>query len=801
VKRSLWAICLDFGRDAPLGRLYGSKLFYFFLIFPLFATLHQTMYSYHHHNQRESNRFHALFYAAIFFFTVITGKLIWLQIIHAEEYKNLAEEQNARGVVLPAKRGNIYARDYRTNKLFPLAQNSTTYTIFADPLLIESGNEDVVAKMLLPLLQEKPTAEDPQLVEEKVDENSEEDGAKKNPENEFQNKLIAKLTTKNVVRRELHQVSEEEVKLVADSHLPGVEIENEIIIINPTLIDNPEDVATKLATILADDYDEVYPLMIRKKVRYSKLATKVSPSLKNEIIELGVRGIGAIPEYRRVYPESELAAQVVGFLDHDEKGAYGIEGALDRKLRGKDGLRKTQVDPFNRQISAGDVMIQNAEDGNSVVLTIDRAVQEITERELAKVVEFQRADSGQAIVMDPHTGAILALAHHPKFNPNAYGDVYKTEDLERKEREKKWVDEEGNVHEETEVWWETSAGEKTIIEWGTEYVIRQNYRYPVFTEYRDDEESRKLIYKNRLGEGVFTLKAATDPYEPGSVFKPLVMAAALDAGEVNSLTRSPYNGPVELDEINYRTRKPVVIKNAEGKYAGQETMTEVIENSSNIGMTFIAQKLGRSTFYDYLRKFGFGERCDVAFEGEDAGTIENYTKWSESELVTKAFGQGLTVNLFQMAAGYSALANGGLLMKPFIVDEEILSNGRRIKTEPEIIRRVIDEESSRTITQMLVSSVKRGYAKPGGVEGYFVAGKTGTSQTYLNGRALSDLGTTRAAFGGYAPATNPKFILIVKIDRSRVSEWGAVVAAPLFQKITEELLKNYFAISPTTAGD
>ena len=752
------------------------------------------MYFHNQRTYRHLNRFNALFYAAIFFFAVIVGKLVWLQIISASEYKILAEEQNSRGVVLPAKRGNIYAKDHRTNEIFPLAQNSTTYTIFADPLLIEGGTEVAVAEMLLPFLYVAPEADE---VVEGDDEDAEEsEEIQIDPKTAFKNKLVEQLVTKDVIRRELHDISAEELKIISESHLPGVLIEGEILVINPTLIDNPDDTATKLATILEAQYDEIYPLMIRKKVRYVRLATRVAPAVKDEIEALGVRGVGTIPEYRRVYPESSLAAQVVGFLDHDERGVYGIEGALDRVLRGRDGLRKTQVDPFNRQITVGDVTIENATDGNSVVLTIDRAIQKIVEEELAAVVDYQRADSGQAIVMDPHTGAILALAHYPIFDPNSYGNVYFIEELSKQVEERKWVDEEGNVHTETDEWWETTDGEKAVTEWGIEYVVRSGYRYPVFTEYRDDEEFKKSIYENRVGERAFSLKSATDPYEPGSVFKSIVMAAALDSGEITPLTRSPYNGPVELDEINYRTKKPIVIKNAQGRYHGQETMTEVLANSSNIGMTFIAQQLGAATFYDYLRKFGFGERTEVEFEGEDTGQIENYTKWSESELITKAFGQGLTVNLFQMAAAYSALANGGLLMQPYVVDEEIFPGGRRVKTEPQTIRRVIDAETSRTITEILVNSVATGAAKPAQVEGYFIAGKTGTSQTYLRGRALSDLGTTRASFGGYAPASDPKFVLLIKVDRPRVSEWGAVVAAPVFQKISEELLKNYFAIPP-----
>jgi stage V sporulation protein D (sporulation-specific penicillin-binding protein) len=749
------------------------------------------MYSNFSRSRREHNRFQLIFYVAVFFFAVIVGKLVWLQIIHVDEYRALADEQNSRGVVLPARRGNIYAKDYRTGELFPLAQNSTTYTIFADPALIDSGTEAAVVEQILPFLFVEPAEEIVPIKNENA-----EPVVAVDPRVEFKNKLINQLATKDVVRREIHSISPEELQIVAESHLPGVGIDGEIVTINPNLIVDPETVATQLATILATDYTDIYPLLLPKKVRYIRLATRVIPSVRDEIAALDIRGIGSIAEYRRVYPENNLASQVIGFLNHDEKGEYGIEGAFDSKLSGKNGLRQTQQDPFGRQITVGKVLIENAEDGDSLVLTIDRSIQSLVEDELAKVVDEQRADSGQAIVMDPATGAILALAHYPSFDPNSYGAVYSTEELIKKERDWKWVDDAGAVHDEHEEWWETTDGIRAVEEWGVEYVVRNGYRYPTFTEYRDGEPLRKSIYENRLGEGVFALKSATDPYEPGSVFKSVVMAAAIDAGEVTPMTRSPYSGPVPLDEINYRTRKPIVIKNSQGLYHGQETMTEVLANSSNIGMTFVAQKLGAATFYDYLRKFGFDERTEVEFEGEDAGLLENYTKWSESELATKGFGQGINVNLFQMAAAYSALANGGLLMKPFIVDEEISSSGVRIKTEPETIRRVIDEETSRTITEMLVNSVSVGYAKSGGVKGYFVAGKTGTSQTYLNGIALTAVGTTIATFGGYAPATNPKFIVLVKVDRPRIEEWGTTSAAPVFQKVTEELLTNYFAIPP-----
>jgi stage V sporulation protein D (sporulation-specific penicillin-binding protein) len=743
------------------------------------------------------DRFTILFFAAAFIFTVIAGKLFWLQVINGSEYQKLADDQNSRGVILPAKRGDIYARDYRTAELYPLAQNSTTYIIFADPLLIDGEPE--VAELLLPLIYIPPEEQSVEEVTAVADPNAEldleTDKPKDNSKQEFKNWLVQRLTTKNVVRREIHIATPEQLELVRDAYLPGIGTDGEIVTVNPTLIDNPEDTATKLATILDANYDDIYPVLLPRKVRYAKLAGRIAADKKTEILALGIRGVGAIPEYRRVYPEGSLAAQIVGFLNHDEVGVYGIEGAKNKTLAGKQGLRRTQVDPFNRQITVGDITIDEAEDGASVVLTIDRTIQEIVERELGKMVDQQRADSGQAIVMDPYTGAILALVHYPTYDPNNYGEVYQNEELVKKEHKISWTDENGEVQTKIENSWETAKGEPLVVEWEREYIVRDGYRFPVFTV-----GEQKFIYENRLAEGAIALKAITEPYEPGSVFKPIVMAMALDAGEVEPGTHSPYSGPVPLDE--YIGQKQIVIKNAEGSYHGRETMTEVIANSSNIGMTFVAQQLGKATFYDYLKKFGFAERTDIEFEGENEGRFENYTQWSESELVTKSFGQGLTVNLLQMAAAYSALANGGLLMKPYIVAEELYPDGRRILTEPETVRRVINPETSATITSILIYSVRQGEAKRARLPGYFIAGKTGTSQTYSSsGRALFGVGTTISGFGGYAPATDPKFVMLVKIDRPRVSEWGGSTAGPVFRNVAEELLKNYFAIPPNSKAD
>ena len=727
------------------------------------------------------DRFQVVLIALGVFFFLIFAKLFWLQIVQSDAFERLATEQNTRGVVLPAKRGTIFVQDYRTGELHPIAQNTTTYTIFADPMLV--ANEPAIADALAPLLY-VPTPQKPDAAAP-VAEPKPSDAAAPvavtpaapaaaatpapipiDPRVTFHDQLLQQLTTKDVTHRIISAVTPEEGQLIAQLQLPGITVEAGQIGINPNLIGNPDTTAAQLAAVLGKSYTDIVPLLHPQRLRYVKLAGRVDSLHKDQILAPAFKGIGALPEYRRVYPENELAAQVVGFLDQDGKGSYGIESEYQKDLAGVDGLRRTQVDPMNRQITAGDITIDDAKDGTNIVLTLDRTMQAITEKELAAVVTEQRADSGQAIIMDPHTGAILTLAHYPFFDPNHFGDTYAKVPV-------------------------TNPADITT-EFERKYVIKDGWRYPLFFD-----GNQPVIYKNRVGPAAFSLKAVNEPFEPGSIFKSVVMASALDAHIVTPQTRSPYDGPVTLDEtIN---GKPIVIRNANSAYYGHETMTEVIGHSSNIGMTFVVQKMGKAMFYDYLTKFGFGQRTDVDLEGESPGKLANYTQWTKSEQVTKSFGQGITVNLIQMAVAYSALANGGLLMHPYMVADKIdpLTN-KHIPTEPQTVRRVISPDTSAVITGMLISSVEHFYAKVVRLPGYYISGKTGTSQTYSkSGRAFTDTGTTIATFAGYAPATDPKFVMVVKVDRPRTSQWGEGTAGKVFHEVAKKLLENYYAVAPT----
>jgi len=238
------------------------------------------------------------------------------------------------------------------------------------------------------------------------------------------------------------------------------------------------------------------------------------------------------------------------------------------------------------------------------------------------------------------------------------------------------------------------------------------------------------------------------------------------------------------------------IDNALGKHYGLITMTQVLETSNNIGMAYVAHRLGASLFYTYIRKYGFARPTDIEFLDEQSGKVEKFNKWADSELVTHAFGQGISVTPIQMVTAISALANDGVLMEPYIIEKVI--QGKDVKErEPQIVHQVVSQATSETLTAMLVSVVEKGQLGALKHSGYSIAAKTGTSQTYKNGKPLSGAGTTITSMAGFAPADDPKFVILIKLDKPRSSEWAVVVLAPLFNNISDYLF-DYFSVPPNS---
>ncbi|MEK7177702.1 MAG: penicillin-binding protein 2 [Patescibacteria group bacterium] len=286
-------------------------------------------------------------------------------------------------------------------------------------------------------------------------------------------------------------------------------------------------------------------------------------------------------------------------------------------------------------------------------------------------------------------------------------------------------------------------------------------------------------------ENFYKNLAISDLYEPGSVFKPLIVAAALEEKKIKPNDVYNETGQVAVGEYN--------IKTWNDKYEGKISMTRILEKSSNVGMVYIGEKLGNKKIYDYLEKFGFGQNTGIDLEGEASGYLKPKADWYPIDYATVTFGQGIAVTPIQMIRAFASIINGGYLMKPYIV-QKIVSENKITEIKPKVEKRVVSQMTSNIIRKMLVSTVENAEAKWDRPKGFSIGGKTGTAQVPIKG--IYDASKTIASFIGFAPADNPKFLTFVVLYEPKTSQWGSETAAPLFFEIAKDLIV-YYGISPT----
>lgn len=707
-------------------------------------------------------------------FAIFTMRLFQLQVLEHKEYFEEARAQHEKRSILPARRGKILVRKNRlTEETTPVATNNTLKQLFIDPFILaypkynsklpleqqEKGDPVKAAELLAPLLIhshcEKIEGCEIQLLPEQWS------ALEKKSIQAYTNEFIKIFTeierTRVVI---LNDLSTERAIEIMNLHLPGISTEGTQLIANPTEIRDMDFVADKLAFSLNIAEDKIKNWLERRPKRYVEITQKIVPEISKKIQDLKnnpeysllLRGIQLRDEHWRYYPEKTLGAQVIGFVTNAGQGQYGIEGKFDYLLKEKEGVIYGATTTKGQRVFSKDIDITRAQDGADIILTIDRVIQDGVEKILDEELKKWDADFGQVIVIEPETGRILALAQAPTFDPNEYGKAYLTYEISPEQAE---------ADRESE---------------------KFNHRIPTIIE-----DGHFYRYFNKWGPAVFRNKIISDTYEPGSVMKAITMASAINADEVTPQTTYEDTGPVEVDEFK--------IRNADNIYAGQTNMIEVLNRSLNTGIAFLTKKMGRELLYDYFQKFGFGQYTDIDLEGETDGKVKPYFYWAESELITYGFGQGIAATPLQMALAFSALANGGYLMAPQIVDEIHYADGKIEKKMPERVRRVLSNEAYQSIKSMLLNSVDHGVARGARVFGYNVMGKTGTSQTYKGGKALEGTGTTITSFAGFAPLKDPQFVVLVKYDYPKVSQWGSETAANTFKEIAEFMF-NYLSIPP-----
>ncbi|HEV7731616.1 MAG TPA: penicillin-binding protein [Candidatus Binatia bacterium] len=448
---------------------------------------------------------------------------------------------------------------------------------------------------------------------------------------------------------------------------------------------------------------------LARKQPFVWLKRQAMPSEAEGVASLGLPGVGHFAEARRFYPQRTLAAHILGFVGTDATGLGGLEMRFDKQIRGDAQTIEVDRDARGREFLRASHGTKPTQ-GSRVELTIDATIQAATERELALGVANAKAIAGAAVVLDPHTGEILALANVPTFNPNDPAD------------------------------------------WG--------------------DKKHKDRIRNR---------AITDPYEPGSTFKAILAASALEEGVTNPNERIfCENGAHPIGKWVIHDSHP----------HGWLSFAEVIQFSSNIGVSKVADRLGKERYHAYLRKFGFGQRSGVELPDESPGIMRGLDKWVRINLATQSFGQGISVTPIQMVAAYAAIANGGTLMKPHVV-RKITSPTGEVTYEQRAtpVRRVISEETARTTTELLrrVVEEKGGTGSKARLDDFSVAGKTGTAQK-VDSRTRAYSSKRIGSFVGFLPADNPRAVILVLIDEPSTSSYGGVVAAPVFGAIAREVL-------------
>jgi stage V sporulation protein D (sporulation-specific penicillin-binding protein) len=476
--------------------------------------------------------------------------------------------------------------------------------------------------------------------------------------------------------------------------------------------DQVGEIVAQLGTLLPiEDEEEIESLrvkLLKEEDPYELVAKRVDETKRLKIEEKELPGIYFTTQDYRFYPENNLAGPVLGFIGSDKDGnltgRYGAEGYWQNKIAGQGGILTGEKGALGSWIATAGRTMVKPEDGADLLLTIDRTLQYKACEFLRTGLNEYKAASAALVMMDPKTGAIIAMCSLPDFDPNKYSEV-------------------------------------------------------------DDI----IVYNNST---IFT------PYEPGSVFKPLTMAAALDQNLVNPNT--VFHDPCS------RKIDGFTIRNAMSRCYGDITMTEILEKSVNTGMIWLSEQLGRDRFYDYVKKFGFGQLTGVALNTEVAGDISALEKNGAVYSAVGAFGQGLTVTPLQLASAYSALANKGKLPKAYIVEEVRYQNGKVERFSPVNLEAVVSEQAAGRVKAMLTSVVEV-EAKAASLKHYYVAGKTGTAQIAGPGGYTDE---TNHTFAGFAPANNPKLVIVIRYEKPQ-RQWALATAAPVFNKVMKFALDYY----------
>ena len=605
----------------------------------------------------EKTRITVLAVFFIVFSLCILVRLFDLQIIRGGFYAALAAGQHDLYQKLFPERGSIYVSENTAigNSLFPLVANQKLSMLYAVPISIENATD--TAEKLFDILGLP-------------------DGVK------YDSSAVVITTSSS---SSIDEVIQESTQTRQEQWFEG---------------QKTKEIARLMGILSQPDK------------RYAPIRSKLSDKQVEAIKALNIKGLEFKEEDWRFYPEQGMGGHIFGFWGYSgdsRKGKYGLEGYFDSILSGTMGEIHSERDAVGNTIAIGDNSIKEKTDGNDLVLTIDRSIQFKACQELYLMMQRQKSQEGSIIVMNPKTGAILAMCSFPDFNPDKYNQV--------------------------------------------------------------DDIS---VYNN---------PAIFDAFEMGSVFKIITMAAALDAGKI-----TPQTTFVDTGVADYGKYK---IRNYNDEVHGLQTMTQVLQYSINTGVIFAMRQTTPKVFAQSVKSFGFGVRTGIELDKEMPGDVSSLDRKGEISAATASFGQGITVTPIQLLAAGGAIANGGKLMRPYIVSQIRSGNKVVSTTEPKVVRQVISSKTATLLSGMMVNVTLTGTAKPAAIPGYHVASKTGTAQVPRSGGGYMPDSVVNTSFIGFSPVFDPKFVMFIDIKEPQAGKVAETVVAPVFANVGKFILQYY----------
>lgn len=741
------------------------------------------------HMKRDSFVF--LFF--LFLFLIIISKVFSYTVFNYTYYKNLADKQQIWKVEIPVTRWNIYTKNSTI-----LATSVSLNDLAIDPIwvwdkaklilfikdiifteLCVSKTREKCKKNLLKFLKLLVLDDfeyNDKYISDKIIER-------------LKSKLLETKITSVLVSDEISELDSVKIKSFM---LAWVYVNKTNLYINPEEITDIKYVSNRLSDVIPIVEAKIEYMIRKRDKRYVKLLSKLSieasekiesyikderDALKRWIIDEKNSILSFLiltPYPQRYYPENGLASSIVWLVDSSGKWQYGMEWYFNEILKWNKGyiiaktdIRGRTIDPIS--LKSWDLFWKGAK----IYTTIDRNIQNKVENVLEAWVKNFRANKGTVVVMNPKTWEILSMANYPSFNPNKSWDVYELEKVIYGKYPDPLIDLKG-----IPVFVEDSLNGKQFFYNSKKILLRlvtdNELWNPAIIKYK---------YINDFGPEVYRNWAISDLYEPGSIMKAFTLAIWIDSWEIWEYSMYRDNWSLKIDQFE--------ISNVSDKCLWYHSFGHALNYSCNVWMIRIAQKYWRVIAYNYLKSFWFEKKTDISMDWEVTSKIRELNHWSVSNLLTSSYWLWISVTPIQMATAYSILANGWVYVSPHIIDTIEYGNKKVLKYKTEQEYRVIKPETSRIISRMLVNSINKWVAQTWNVLGYTLAWKTWTTQIASKWKYEEWQASTYASFAWFGPAEDPKFVIIVKLDRPRTSEYWGRTSALIFKDISEYLLDYY----------